>query len=88
MRDFSEPDDGNCREAQGRSREARSEGSVERSCDLTNRNRIQGVCSRTSKPMIAKSKVIKDCMRRSGKDAAKAVELTPGDLHRVAENRD
>ena len=38
--------------------------------------------------MIAKSIVIKDWMRKFGEDAVKAVELTPGDLLRVSENRD
>jgi hypothetical protein len=38
--------------------------------------------------MIAKSIVIKGCIRRFGEDAVKAVELTPGDLRRVSENRD
>lgn len=88
MKDFSGPDDGNCSEAQGRSREAGSEGSVEQICELTNRNRIQGSRNRTSKPMIAKSKVIKGCGCRFGSCAEKAVELTPGGLHGVLEFRD
>ncbi len=67
-----------CSEAQGRSREAKSERSVEQICDLTNRNRIQGSRIRTSKQMIAKSKVIKGYGCRSGGCAEKVVELTPG----------
>lgn len=38
--------------------------------------------------MIAKSSVIKGYVRKSGECAEKAVELTPGDLHCVSENRD
>jgi hypothetical protein len=65
-------------EAQGRSREARSERSVEQIRELTDRNRIQGNRIRTSKHMIAKSIVIKGCGCRFGSCAAKVVELTPG----------
>jgi hypothetical protein len=68
-----------CSEAQGRSREARSEGSVEQIRELTNRNRIQGNRIRTSEQMIAKSTVIKGYGCKSGSCAEKVVEITPGD---------
>jgi hypothetical protein len=42
-------------DAQGRRRQAGSEGSVEETRDLTNRNRIGGSLGRTSGLMIAKS---------------------------------
>jgi hypothetical protein len=60
-----------------------SEGSAERSRDLTNRNRIRGILGRTSGPLIAKSTSIKGHGCRSGRDAVKAIELTWGDLCRV-----
>jgi len=53
---------------------------VERSCGLTNRNRIRGCCGRTSGLPITKSITIKGHCSKSGRRAAKAVELTPGDL--------
>ena len=65
-----------CSEAQGRRREAGSEGSVEQNRDLTNRNRISGSPGRTSGQLTAKS----SC-------AAKAVELTSGGLRRVPNRR-
>ena len=46
--------------AQGRRREAGSEGSVEQSRGPMDKNRIRGLHNRTSEPMIAKSTVIKD----------------------------
>ena len=58
---------------------------MEQSCDLTNRNRIGGVRDRTSWPQAAKSTSTKGHGCRSGRCAAKAVELTPGGLHRVPE---
>ena len=66
----------------GASREGWSEGSVEQSCDLTNRNRIPGDTGWTSCLETAKSISIKTLCCRSGGCAAKAVELTPGDLCR------
>jgi hypothetical protein len=66
----------------GASQEGWSEGSVEQNCDPTNRNRIQGDAGRTSWLETAKSSSIKALRRRSGGCAAKAVELTPGDLCR------
>jgi hypothetical protein len=53
---------------------------VERSCGLTNRNRIRGCYGRTSRLPTTKSITIKGHCSTSGKRAAKAVELTPGDL--------
>lgn len=66
----------------GASREGWSEGSVEQSCDLTYRNRISGGVGWTSCLEIAKSISIKTLHCRSGGCAAKAIELTPGDLCR------
>ena len=66
----------------GASREGWSEGSVEQSCDLTNRNRIRGDVGRTSCLETAKSISIKSLRCRSGGCAVKAVELTPGGLCR------
>ncbi len=60
-----------------------SEGSVEQTRDLTNRNRIRGIPGRTSGRRIAKSISIKGQGCRSGGAAGKATELTWGDLHRV-----
>jgi hypothetical protein len=60
-----------------------SEGSVEQSRDLTNRNRIRGTPDRTSGPLIAKSTSIKDQACRSGRGAVKAIELTWGGLRPV-----
>src|ERR1700733_95191 len=70
-------------EAQGHHREAVSEGSVEQNRDLTNRNRMRGTSGRTSGQRIAKSISIKDQGCRSGRGAAKAIELTQGDLRHV-----
>ncbi len=57
-----------------------SEGSVEQTRDLTNRNRIGGILGRTSGRRIAKSISIKGQGCRSGRAAGKATELTWGDL--------
>ena len=51
--------------------------------DLTNRNRIGGILGRTSGQRLAKSRSIKGQGCRSGRCAAKAVRLTPGDLRSV-----
>ncbi len=53
---------------------------MEQNRDLTNRNRIGGIFGRTSGQRIAKSGSIKGQGCRSGRCAAKAVRLTPGDL--------
>jgi len=60
-----------------------SEGSVEQSRDLTNRNRIGGILGWTSGQLIAKSISINGQGCRSGGRAAKAIELTWGDLRGV-----
>jgi len=60
-----------------------SEGSVEQNRDLTNRNRIRGILGRTSGRRTAKSRSIKGQGCRSGRCAAKAIELTWGGLRRV-----
>src|SRR3954469_14676499 len=70
-------------EAQGRRREAGSEGSVEQNRGLMDKNRIGGLPGRTSEPWIAKSTTIKGRGGKSGRRAGKAVELTSGDLCRV-----
>ncbi len=74
-------------EAQGRRREAGSEGSAEQSCDPMNKNRIRGLPGRTSEREVAKSSAIKGRGGKSGGDAAKAVGLTSGGLRRVRESR-
>jgi hypothetical protein len=56
---------------------------VEQNRDLTNRNRMRGNSGRTSGQRIAKSISIKDQGCRSGRGAAKAIELTQGDLRHV-----
>ena len=70
-------------ETQGRHHEVASEGSVEQSRDLTNRNRIRGILGRTSGQLTAKSRSIKGQGCRSGRCVVKAIELTWGDLRRV-----
>ncbi len=60
-----------------------SEGSVEQTRDLTNRNRIGGILGRTSGRRIAKSISIKGQGCRSGRAAGKAAGLTWGGLCRV-----
>ena len=70
-------------EAQGRRREAGSEGSVEQSRDPMDKNRIRGLPGRTSERDVAKSAAIKGRGGKSGGDAAKAVGLTSGGLRRV-----
>ena len=74
-------------EAQGRRREAGSEGSVEQSRDPMDKNRIRGLPGRTSEPMIAKSTAIKGRGGKFGGCAVKAVSLTSGGLRRVRNSR-
>jgi hypothetical protein len=69
-----------------RSNPVASEGSVEYNRDLTNRNRISGIPGRTSGQLIAKSISIKGRGCRSGRCAAKALELTSGGLRRVPDS--
>ena len=49
------------------------------------KNRIGGLCGRTSELMIAKSVVIKGRRGKFGGCAVKAAGLTSGDLRRVPE---
>ena len=74
-------------EAQGRRREAGSEGSVEQSRGPMDKNRIRGLPGRTSERDVAKSAAIKGRGGKSGGDAAKAVGLTSGGLRRVRNSR-
>ena len=74
-------------EAQGRRREAGSEGSVEQSRDPMDKNRIRGLPGRTSGQMTAKSIAIKGRGGKSGGCAVKAVGLTSGGLRRVRKFR-
>jgi len=67
-------------EAQGRRREAGSEGSVERKREPMNKNRIRGCCGRTSQPVMTKSRSIKDRSSKFGGCAWKIVKLTSGGL--------
>ena len=74
-------------EAQGRRREAGSEGSVEQRCEPMNKNRIRGIPRRASWQMTTKPISIKEAGCKSGGCALKAVELTSGDLRRVVKSR-
>ena len=74
-------------EAQGRSREAGSGGSVEQKCEPMNKNRIRGMQRRASWQLTTKPPSIKDAGCKSGGCALKAVELTSGDLWRVVDSR-
>jgi hypothetical protein len=56
---------------------------VEQNRDLTNRKRIRGISGWTSGPRTAKSLSIKGQGCRSGRGAAKAIELTQGGLRHV-----
>ena len=59
---------------------------MEQNHDLTNRNQIRGLPSRTSEPLIAKSTTIKGWGGRSGRCVVKAVGLTSGGLCGVLES--
>jgi len=74
-------------EAQGRRREAGSEGSVEQRCEPMNKNRIRGIRRRASWQLTTKPISIKDAGCKFGGCALKAVELTSGDLLRVVKSR-
>ena len=74
-------------EAQGRRREAGSEGSVEQNRDPMDKNRIRGLPGRTSEQMVAKSIAIKGRGGKSGGCAVKAVDLTSGGLRGVRKSR-
>ena len=67
----------------GYRREAGSEGSAEQRCEPMDKNRIRGASAGRAE-RVAKSISINDAKRRSGGCAPKAIELTPGDLPRVA----
>ena len=69
-------------EAQGHHRKMLSEGSVEQTCELTNRNLIIRRHGWTSLREEAKSISIKNRKRKSGSCARKGIMLTPGDLRR------
>ena len=73
-------------EAQGRRREAGSEGSVEQRYGLMDKNWIRGLRRRTSEQRIAKSVSIKDAGGKSGGRVLKAVELIAGDLLHVTDS--
>src|SRR5215468_3879949 len=61
-------------EAQGRRREAGSEGSVEQRYAPTDKNWIRSLRRRTSRQMATKSVSIKDAAGKSGGPVSKAVE--------------
>ena len=71
----------------GYRREAKSEGSVEQTCEPMNKKPDTRRQRRTSGQLVAKSISIKDAKRRSGGCAPNAIELTPGGLLRVAHRR-
>lgn len=56
------------------------EGSVERSCEPMNKNRIEGGAEQGERAMNREALVIKARRRRSGGCAAKECVLTRGDL--------
>ena len=68
------------REAQRRVREDRSEGSVERNREPTNRNRIRGTADQSELTANSEALVAKETRCRSGGCARKAKGLTQGDL--------
>jgi len=74
-------------EAQGRRREAGSEGSVEQKRESMNEKRIWGLRCWTSWQMTTKSISIKSTGGKSDGCARKEVELTSGDLLFVVESR-
>jgi hypothetical protein len=73
-------------EAQGRRREAGSEGSVEQSCDPMDKNRITRLVRPDERAGNREVHAIKGLGSRFGGCAATAVELTSGDLRRVPES--
>ena len=73
-------------EAQGRRREAGSEGSVEQKREPMNEKRIRGLRRGTSWQMTTKSISIKSAGGKSDGCAQKEVELTSGDLPLVVES--
>ncbi len=73
-------------EAQGRRREAGSEGSVEQNRDPMDKNRITRLVRPDERAGNREVHTIKDLSSRFGGCAAKAVELTSGDLRRVSQS--
>jgi hypothetical protein len=73
-------------EAQGRRREAGSEGSVEQSRDPMDKNRITRLVRPDERAGNREVHTIKGLSSRFGGCAAKAVELTSGDLRRVSQS--
>ena len=73
-------------QAQGRHREVGSEGSVEQTRGLMNKNRMRRPTCRASEQTIGKPISIKDTGGKSGGGAWKAVELIAGDLLCVTES--
>jgi hypothetical protein len=73
--------------AQGRRREAGSEGSAKQKRASMDKNRIRGLHLRVSWQRAAKPISIKVGAGKSGGGARKAVELTTGDLMRVVDSR-
>src|SRR5690348_10488560 len=73
-------------EAQGRRRETGSEGSVEQSRDPMDKNRITRLVRPDERAGNREVRTIKGLGSRSGGCAAKAVELTSGDLRRVSQS--
>jgi hypothetical protein len=67
-------------EPQGDDREVVAEGSGERSCGPTNRNRMRGVAEQGERPIDRETLVGKAKLRISGGRATKLVTLTRGDL--------
>ena len=68
------------REAQGRDREVSSEGSVERTREPTNRNRMRGAAEQGELAENSEALAAKATWRKSGGCAGKAGTLTQGDL--------
>src|SRR3989441_6142608 len=73
-----EPGHRNPREPQGRNREGASEGSGERTCGPTNRNRIQGDADQGERAKDREALVTKGRRRRSGGRAGKVSALIRG----------
>ena len=73
-------------EAQGRRREAGSEGSVEQSRDPMDKNRIPRLIRPDERAGNREVHAIKGLSSRFGGCAATAVELTSGDLRRVSQS--
>ena len=75
-----EPGHRNPREPQGGGREVDAEGSGERTCGPTNRNRISGDADQGERATDREALVTKGRRRKSGGRAGKASVLIRGDL--------